>query len=231
MQAKKNVILVVDDEPAIRKMLKITIESEDMKFEGAEAGGEAVRLTASLKPDLIILDLGLPDMDGKDVLAQIREWSTVPVIVCSVRNSDAEILEAFERGADDYVTKPFNPDILLARVAANLRKAASEETGEPTLRNGKIELDQVRHEVKIDGNLTEFTPREYELLKYFLLHQGKMLTHRQILLDVWGAAHGEDVQYLRVYTGQLRDKIEADTSDPDYIITEAGIGYRMETMS
>lgn len=230
MNTKKNTILVVDDEPAIRKLLQITLEAENMKFEGAEAGKEAIRLCASLSPDLVILDLGLPDLDGKEVLSNIREWSNVPVIVCSVRSNDEEVLKAFELGADDYITKPFNPDILLARTMANLRKAAAEDTGDAVLRNGVIELDQVRHEVRLDGEPVEFTPKEYDLLRYFMGHQGKMLTHRQVLLEVWGAAHGSDHQYLRVYVGQLRDKIEKDTSDPDYIITEAGIGYRMETV-
>ena len=230
MKVKKNTILVVDDEPAIRKMLKITLEANGLKFEGAESGNEAVRLTASLKPDLILLDLGLPDIDGKEVLEKIREWSTVPIIVCSVRDSDKEMIAAFDLGADDYVTKPFNPDVLMARLTANLRKAATEEAGEPELKNGRISMDLVRHEVFIDGDKIDATPKEYDLLRYFLIHRGKMLTHRQILHEVWGPAHGDDMQYLRVYVSQVREKIEPDPSSPDYIITEPGIGYRMEVM-
>ncbi len=228
MKTKKNMVLVVDDEPPIRKLLKITLESNDLKFEGAENGGEAVRLTASLKPDLIILDLGLPDMDGKQVIEQIRGWSDVPIIVCSVRDGDAEMIQAFELGADDYVTKPFNPDVLMARVTANLRKAAIEEAGEPELTNGSIAMDLVKHEVSINGELTAFTPKEYDLLRYFLVHRGKMLTHRQILHEVWGPAHGDDMQYLRVYVSQVREKVEPDPVNPDYIVTEPGVGYRME---
>lgn len=230
MKVKKNTILVVDDEPAIRKLLKITLEANGLKFEGAENGKESVRLAASLKPDLILLDLGLPDIDGKEVIEQIREWSTVPIIVCSVRDSDQEMIAAFELGADDYVTKPFNPDVLMARLTANLRKAATEEAGEPELSNGRIKMDLVRHEVFIDDEKTDVTPKEYDLLRYFLVHRGKMLTHRQILHEVWGAAHGEDMQYLRVYVSQVREKIEPDPSSPDYIITEPGIGYRMEVI-
>lgn len=228
MNQKKNVVLVVDDEPAIRKMLKITLEANDIKFEGAENGGEAVRLTASLKPDLILLDLGLPDIDGKQVIEQVRGWSSVPIIVCSVRDSDKEIVSAFDLGADDYVTKPFNPDVLMARIGANLRKAAIEEAGEPILTNGYISMDLVKHEVFVDGEKTAFTPKEYDLLRYFLVQRGKMLTHRQILHEVWGPAHGDDMQYLRVYVSQVREKIERDPANPDFVITEPGIGYRME---
>lgn len=228
MKQKKNTILVVDDEPQIRKLLKVSLEAYDMKPEEAEKGAEAVRLTASLKPDLILLDLGLPDMDGKEVIEQIREWSQVPIIVCSVRDSDREMIEAFDKGADDYITKPFNPDVLLARITANLRKSATQEAGEPILQNGRVKMDLVRHEVMIDDEKVDFTPKEYDLLRYFLVHRGKMLTHRQILHEVWGAAHGEDTQYLRVYISQVREKVEPDPSSPDYIVTEPGIGYRME---
>lgn len=230
MKQKKSTILVVDDEPQIRKLLKISLEANGLKAEAAEKGAEATRLTASLKPDLILLDLGLPDMDGKDVIAQVREWSQVPIIVCSVRDADKEMIEAFALGADDYVTKPFNPDVLLARITANLRKAATQEAGEPVLENGRISMDLVRHEVKVDGNRVDFTPKEYDLLRYFLVHRGKMLTHRQILHEVWGPAHGDDMQYLRVYVSQVREKVEPNPANPDYIITESGIGYRMETV-
>ncbi|WP_299381097.1 response regulator transcription factor [uncultured Kiloniella sp.] len=227
---KKNTILIVDDEPQIRKLLKITLKSEGYKPEECESGAQAVRMSASIKPDLIILDLGLPDMDGKEVIDSIREWSQVPIIVCSVRDADSEVVDALGRGADDYVTKPFNPDILLARIEANLRKSATQEAGEPDLENGRIKMDLVRHEVFVDGESTFFTPKEYELLRYFMINRGKMITHKQLLKDVWGPAHGEDMQYLRVYVSQLREKIEPDVKDPTYVITEPGIGYRMEIM-
>lgn len=227
---KKNTVLIVDDEPQIRKLLKISLEGENYKIIEAVNGKEAQRYTLSIKPEIIILDLGLPDMDGKDVIKAIREWSQVPIIVCSVRNADKEIIAALNMGADDYVTKPFNPDVLLARIETNLRKAATQEAGEPELVNGKIRMDLVRHEVFINGKNTFFTPKEYDLLRYLLIHRGKMLTHKQILHDVWGPAHGEDMQYLRVYISQLRDKIEGKPSDPDYIITEPGIGYRLEIL-
>ena len=224
----KNFILIVDDEPQIRKLLRITLEGAGCKTEECDNGKEGVRLSASLKPDLILLDLGLPDIDGKEVIAQVREWSQVPIIVLSVRDEDAEIATALNMGADDYVTKPFNHEVLLARINANLRKAATQEAGEPELQNGRIRMDLVRHEVFLDGEKTSFTPKEYELLRYLMANRGKMLTHKQILKDVWGPAHAEDMQYLRVYISQLREKIEADPSEPEYIVTEPGIGYRME---
>ena len=160
-----------------------------------------------------------------------RAWSQLPIIVCSVRNEDGEIIKALELGADDYVTKPFNPDVLLARIYANLRKSATQEAGEPDLVNGNIRMDLVRHEVFLKGEKTAFTPKEYELLRYFMVHRGKMLTHKQILKEVWGPVHGDDMQYLRVYVSQLREKLEGSDPGVNYIVTEPGIGYRMEPMN
>ena len=225
---KRNTILVVDDEPQIRKLLKITLKDEGYKPEECENGAQAVRMSASIKPDLIILDLGLPDMDGKEVIDAVREWSQVPIIVCSVRDADKEVVDALGRGADDYVTKPFNPDVLIARIEANLRKSVTQKAGEPNLENGRIRMDLVRHEVFIDGEGTFFTPKEYELLRYFMVNRGKMITHKQLLKDVWGPAHSDDMQYLRVYVSQLREKIEPNLKEPSYVVTEPGIGYRME---
>lgn len=231
MNQKKNTILIIEDEPPIRKLFNISLEGAGCKTVECDNGSEGTRLAASVRPDLILLDLGLPDMDGKEVITQIREWSQVPIIICSVRNADEEIIRALELGADDYVTKPFNPDVLLARIHANLRKAATQEAGEPELVNEGIRMDLVRHEVFLNGEKVVFTPKEYDLLRYFLVHRGKMLTHKQILKDVWGPAHSEDMQYLRVYVSQLREKIEPDPAQPRYIITEPGIGYRMETFN
>ncbi len=224
----KSKILVVDDEAPIRKMLKVIIEAGGYKFEPSEKGTEAVRLASSLKPDLIILDLGLPDIDGLEVIPQIRQWANMPIIVVSARDEDDTIAKALDLGADDYVTKPFSTEILLARIRANLRKSAREESGTPKIGNGGIYMDLIRHEVTLDGKAVKLSPKEYDLLKYFLNNIGKMLTHRQILKDVWGPAQADDSQYLRVYTGQLRKKIETDLDNPKYILTEPGIGYRME---
>jgi two-component system KDP operon response regulator KdpE len=184
-----------------------------------------------VRPDLVLLDLGLPNLDGKNVISTVREWSQVPIIICSVRSDDAEIISALNLGADDYMTKPFNPDILAARVHANLRKAATTEAGEPELVNGPLRMDLLRHEVHVHGEKVFFTPREYDLLRYFMVNRGKMLTHKQILKEVWGNAHTDDMQYLRVYVSQLRDKLESSSQSPRYIVTEPGIGYRMESLA
>jgi two-component system KDP operon response regulator KdpE len=230
MNQKKNTILVVDDEHHIQKMLGILLDVENYKIIECLTGKQGVRMAASIKPDLILLDLGLPDMDGKDLITVIREWSQVPIIVLSACSLDEEIVSALNMGANDYVTKPFNIGVLLARINACLRGGAVRENGESELINGAIRMDLVRHEVFINDKLTPFTPKEYDLLRYFMVNRGKMLTHKEILKNIWGAAHAEDTTYLRVYIGQIREKIEDDTSRPVFITTEPGIGYRMETI-
>lgn len=231
MHEKKNTILVVDDEPQIRRMLGIFLDASNFRVEECDTGRQAVRMSVSVKPDLILLDLGLPDMDGKDVITEIRQWSQVPIVILSVRSGDDEIAKALNGGADDYVVKPFSPGVLLARVNANLRKATVKEAGEPELINGAIRMDLVRHEVFLNNEKIALTPKEYELLRYFMINRGKMLTHRQILNEVWGPAHSEDTQYLRVYIGQVREKTEVNPSKPQMIITEPGVGYRMEIVT
>jgi len=231
MNQKKNTVLVIEDEPPIRKLFNISLEEAGYKVVECASGKEGIRLAASIRPEIILLDLGLPDIDGKEVITSTREWSQIPIIVCSVRNADDEIIQALERGADDYVTKPFNPDVLLARIHANLRKAVTQEAGEPEIVNGHIRMNLVRHEVFLHGQKVVFTPKEYDLLRYFLVHRGKMLTHKQILKDVWGTAHLDDMQYLRVYVSQLREKVEPEPTSPRYIMTEPGIGYRMEAIT
>lgn len=231
MNQKKSTMLVIEDDQSIRKLFNICLESAGYKVVDCDSGGQGIRLAASVRPDLILLDLGLPDMDGQEIIAELREWSKVPIIVCSVRDSDEEVIKALDKGADDYITKPFNPDVLLARVHVCLRKAATHEAGEPELKNGSIRMDLVRHEVFLDDKKITLTPKEYDLLRYLLIHCEKMLTHKQILKEVWGAAHTEDMQYLRVYVSQLREKIEPDSSQPVYIVTEPGIGYRMESVA
>jgi len=230
MHEKKNTILVVDDEPQIQKMLGILLDVENYKIVECLAGKQAIRMAASVKPDLILLDLGLPDMNGKDVISQIREWSQVPIIVLTACALDEEIVTALNMGANDYVIKPFNVDVLLARINASLRSGAIRETGESELCNGAIRMDLVRHEVFINDTLTAFTPKEYDLLRYFIVNRGKMLTHKEILKAVWGTAHSDDTAYLRVYIGQIREKIEANSAKPIFITTEQGIGYRMEVI-
>lgn len=230
MHEKRNTILVVDDETQIRKMLNIFLDASDFKIEESESGRQAVRMTVSIKPDLILLDLGLPDMDGKDVIKEIRQWSQVPIVVLSVRAVDDEVVAALDAGADDYIVKPFNAGVLIARIKANLRKALVREAGEPELNNGSVRMDLIRHEVFRDGTKIMLTPKEYELLRFFMINRGRMLTHRQILNEVWGPAHSDDTQYLRVYVGQVREKLEDDVSNPRLIVTEPGVGYRMEVL-
>ncbi len=229
MPDKKNTILVVDDEPQIRKMLNIFLDVSDFRIEESDNGKQASRMCASIKPDLVLLDLGLPDIDGKEVIAQIRSWSQIPIIVMSVREMDEEVVAALNAGADDYIVKPFNTDVLIARINANLRKSFVREAGEPELVNGSLRIDLIRHEVFMDGERLGLTPKEYDLLRYFMVNRGKMLTHKQILTEIWGPAHTDNMQYLRVYVSQLREKLES-TSDP-LIITEPGVGYRMEVIS
>jgi len=230
MADKKNTILVVDDEPHIQKMLGILLDVEDFRIAESTSGKQAIRMCASVKPDLMLLDLGLPDMDGKEVISAVREWSQVPIIVLSVSSSDDEITMALNMGANDYVTKPFNIGVLMARINAALRSSAVQETGEPELCNGPLRMDLVRHEVFLHDKLQAFTPKEYDLLRHFMVNRGKMLTHKEILKKVWGAAHAEDTTYLRVYIGQIRGKIEENPAAPVLITTEPGIGYRMEVV-
>jgi two-component system KDP operon response regulator KdpE len=231
MHEKKNTILVVDDEPNIQKMLTILLEAENFKIVASTCGKQAIRMCASVKPDLILLDLELPDMNGKDVVKALRAWSQAPVIMLSANASDQEITKALNAGANDYVTKPFNIDVLLARINASLRTGAVREAGEPELRNGSLRMDLVRHEVFLDSALVAFTPKEYDLLRFFMVNRGKMLTHKDILRAVWGSAHSDDTTYLRVYIGQIREKIETDLTHPKFITTEPGIGYRMESLT
>jgi two-component system, OmpR family, KDP operon response regulator KdpE len=231
MYEKKNTILVVDDEPQIQKMLGIILGLENYKIVESTSGKQAIRMCFSVKPDLILLDLSLPDMDGKDVITAIREWSQVPIIILSSRNEDDEITASLNTGANDYITKPFNVDVLMARINAALRSSAVREAGETELCNGDIRMDLVRHEVFIGNKLQAFTPKEYDLLRHFMVNRGKLLTHKEILKTIWGASHGEDTVYLRVYIGQIREKIETNQTLPLYIVTVAGIGYRMEILN
>jgi len=228
MHEKKNTILIVDDEEEIRKMLNIFLDAAEFKVVESENGKQAIRMAASVKPDLILLDLGLPDMDGKDIVKALREWTQVPIVVLTVRSEDSEVADALNIGADDYITKPFSAEVLLARINANLRKKAIREVGEPDITNGAIRMDLVRHEVFIEDKRVAFTPKEYDLMRYFLLNRGRMLTHKQILKEVWGPAHVEDTQYLRVYVGQVREKLETVPGLSKLIVSEAGIGYRMD---
>lgn len=228
MATKKNTILVIDTDPQTQKMLSLILDAPDFKVVGCKTGKQGVQFCISSKPDLVLLALNLPDMEGKNLITTIREWAQTPIIILSQDAADENVIMALNMGADDYVVKPFNVDVLYARINAALRKSAVHESGEPELQNGPLRIDLVQHQVFLNNKLLAFTPKEYNLLRYFVVHRGKMLTHKQILIEVWGPAHGEDIQYLRVFVGQLREKIETDPATPKIITTEASIGYRME---
>jgi len=228
MNKKKNTILVVDSDALAYKMLAVVLGQTDFKLIDCLEGKKATYLCISAKPDLVLLDLDLSDMQGLDVIKALREWTEIPIIILSARAKDSDVIESLNAGADDYVFKPFNAAVLLARINAALRSSTVRENGDPELVNGPLRMDLVRHEVFLKDELLALTPKEYNLLRYFMIHRGKMLSHRAILQEVWGSAHSQDTQYLRVFVGQLRKKIEKDPSFPVLIITEPGIGYRME---
>ncbi|MEA2981094.1 MAG: two-component system, OmpR family, operon response regulator KdpE [Alphaproteobacteria bacterium] len=220
-------VLVVDDEVAILRFLKPALEANDYDMTSASTVAEALKRIASDSPDVVLLDLGLPDGDGKDVIRRAREWSDLPIIVLSAREREAEKIEALDLGADDYVNKPFQVGELMARLRTALRHRMQRQAEVPIARVGGIEVDAVRRRVTRGGVEIKLTPKEFELLSFLARHTGRVVTHRQILTAVWGPAHTEDTQYLRVYVGQLRHKIEEHPDDPRVVLTEPGIGYRV----
>ncbi len=220
-------ILVVDDEPAIIRFLKPALEANGYVVATAASAAEAVKTIAAHAPDVVVLDLGLPDGDGKEVIRKVRGWSDAPIIVLSARDREAEKIESLDLGADDYVNKPFGVGELLARIRTAVRHRMQRQNETPVARIGNLEIDSVRHRVLRDGDEIKLTPKEFELLSFLARHAGKVVTHRQILSAVWGPAHTEDTQYLRVYVGQLRQKIESKPDEPSVIITEPGVGYRL----
>ena len=219
--------LVVDDETAILRFLKPALEANNYEMNSAATVAEAVKRIAADAPDIVLLDLGLADGDGKDVIRKVREWSDVPIIVLSARDREAEKIDSLDLGADDYVNKPFNVGELMARMRAALRHRMQRKAETPSLRVGDLEVDSVRRRATRSGAEIKLTPKEFELLSFLARNAGRVITHRQILAAVWGAAHTEDTQYLRVYIGQLRQKVEARPDDPQIILTEPGIGYRI----
>ena len=225
---KEEWLLIADSDPRSQKMFSLFLDEAQFKIADCATGNQATQLCVSIRPDLVLLDPDLPDMNGPDLIKKIREWSEVPIIIISVDTANESVISCLNEGASDYVFKPFNADVLKARINAALRSAAVQETGEPELVNGPLRIDLVRHEVFLNDELLSFTPKEYNLLRYFIIHRGKMLPHREILKEVWGDAHADDTQYLRVFVGQIREKIEKAPSMPVRIVTEAGIGYRME---
>jgi len=220
-------VLVIDDEAAILRFLRPALEANNYEMTNAGTVAEGIKSVAAETPDIVLLDLGLPDGDGKDIIRRAREWSDVPVIVLSARDRETEKIEALDLGADDYVNKPFNVGELLARMRTALRHRMQRKAEIPLLRVGNLEVDAVRHRATRAGTELKLTPKEFELLSFLARHAGRVVTHKQILTAVWGPAHAEDTQYLRVYVGQLRHKIEEQPDDPRIILTEPGIGYRI----
>ncbi len=226
MTDKKSNILVVDDEEAIRRFLQVTLASEGYEIIEASNGQSALVSFNSQKPDLMILDLGLPDIDGVEVTRRLREYTKIPIIILSVRGSEQDKIDALDAGADDYLTKPFGAGELLARIRVALRRQA-ESAGAPVYVNGDLEIDLEKRIVKAAGCEVQLTPNEYDLLIMLVQNAGKVLTHRQILQSVWGEQYGNEYHMLHVNISNLRRKIETDPARPRYIVTEPGVGYRL----
>ncbi len=224
---KRTTILIVDDEPAIRRFLRTSLVAQDFAVVEAENAGAAVAAIAREKPDLAILDLGLPDMDGIELIRRLRALGDLPILVLSVRDDERGKVAALDLGADDYITKPFGMEELIARVRTALRHRFQAQGEQPVFVSGDLSVDLVRRMVKLRGQEVKLSPREYDVLALLVAHAGKVLTHRHILTQVWGPAHVEDAQYLRVAIRSLRQKVEADPAQPQFIQTESGVGYRL----
>ena len=219
-------VLVVDDEPAIRRFLHTSLTAHDYTVFEAANGQEALIAVVAFRPDLIVLDLGLPDKDGIEVTRLVREWTQTPIIILTVQEQEAAKIAALDAGADDYVTKPFGMGELLARMRAALRRAAAP-TGEPVFSTGELTVDLARRLVTVAGREVQLTPTEYDLLRALVTYAGKVLTHRQLLRQVWGVGYEGETHLLRVNMSNLRHKLEPDATRPYYILTEPGVGYRL----
>ena len=222
-------ILVVDDEAPIRRSLKVNLETRGYTVDTAETGEKAIMAFENRRPDLLILDLLMPGMGGIDVVRKVRAVSAIPIIVLSAVGEEAQKVQALELGADDYMTKPFGMEELFARIRSLLRRAAGATSPAPVFVAGDLSVNFDRREVSLEGQLVKLTPTEYDLLKYMIEHAGKVLTHRMLLQEVWGQAYVDQAQYLRVFVGQLRKKIEKHPGRPRFILTDPGVGYRFST--
>lgn len=221
-------VVLIEDEKQIRRFVKAALEAEGVTVHEADTGQRGLIEAATRKPDLLIVDLGLPDTDGLEVIRELRGWTDLPVIVLSARSQESEKVAALDAGADDYLSKPFGVSELMARIRAHLRRrnhAGAAET--PNVRFGQIEVDLALRQVRRDGEPVHLTPLEYRLLSTLVRHAGRVLTHRQLLRDVWGPSHVESNHYLRIYMGHLRQKLERDAAQPEHIVTETGVGYRL----
>ncbi|MGL5271232.1 MAG: response regulator [Selenomonadaceae bacterium] len=217
-------VLVIDDEIEIRKLLQVVLKAHGYEVSVEKNGNDGIVRAGMMKPDLLIVDLGLPDMDGRDVVKTVREWSDVPIIVLTVCDEEEKKIEALDLGADDYITKPFSAGELLARMRVCLRRCGQTEES-PVISCGELTIDILKHRVCRGAEEVKLTPTEYEIVKLLAQNAGRVLTHKQLLKAVWGSAYS-DTHYIRVYIGQIRRKIEEDPTNPHYIMTEPGIGYR-----
>lgn len=220
-------ILVVDDEPQIQRFLKPSLTAAGYEVVEAGTGAEALKAVSTQAPDLVILDLGLPDMDGKEVIASLRGWSDIPIVILSARDRETEKIAALDLGADDYVEKPFGIGELTARIRTALRHRGRRDAIPTIMEIDGLTIDPMKRLVSRGGELVHLTPKEYDLLLLLARHTGRVVTHRTLLTSVWGPAHGDDLHYLRVFIGQLRQKIERDPTQPRIVRTEPGVGYRM----
>ncbi|MEI6695550.1 MAG: response regulator transcription factor [Bacteroidota bacterium] len=222
----KTEILIIDDEPQIRKLLSINLENYDYKVIEAETGKEGIQLAASFNPELILLDLGLPDRDGHEILKELRSWFQKSIIILSVQNSEEDIVKALDNGASDYLCKPFRIAELMARIRAAIRRNSNNLICESVIICGDIEIDLIAKTVKKSSEIIKLTTTEYKLLSLFAQNEARVLTHQFILKDIWGVGYQTEVQYLRVFVASLRKKIEENPDHPKHIITESGVGYR-----
>jgi two-component system KDP operon response regulator KdpE len=232
MSELQPIILVIEDEEPIRKFLRVSLGAQGYRLVESGTGKDGLLQAATAQPDLIILDLGLPDIDGVDLTRQIREWSKVPILIVSARGKEQDKVVALDAGADDYLTKPFGVGELLARLRVALRRRATNPSdGSPVFQNGDLKVDRARRIVTLAGTPVHLTPNEYRLLSILVQHAGRVLTHRQLLKEIWGPGSTQETHYLRVYMNQLRQKIEADPAQPKYLLTEPGVGYRLTDVS
>ncbi len=230
MPEDKELILLIEDEPQMRRFLRITLQSHGYRLVEAATGQEGLTQAATRNPDVVLLDLGLPDLDGLEVTKRLREWTQTPIVIISAREQEQDKVKALDAGADDYLTKPFSAGELMARIRVALRHAARQTAGkqEPVFILQNLRVDLAQRQVFVDEKEVHLTPIEYKLLTVLIRHAGRVITHRQLLQEVWGPAHVNEVQYLRVYMTQLRHKLENDPTRPRFLMNEPGIGYRLK---
>jgi two-component system KDP operon response regulator KdpE len=230
MNAALPTVLVIEDEPQMRRFLKATLETHSFRMVGVSTGQEAIAEATTCGPDIVLLDLGLPDVDGVEVVQRLREWTDVPILIVSARDQEREKIRALDAGADDYLTKPFGAGELLARMRVALRHASQRKNGtpDPLFKVDDLEVDLAKRLVSVGGRAVHLTPTEYKLLTVLIRSGGNVVTHRQLLKEVWGVSFAEHTHYLRVFMAQLRHKLEADAGRPRYLLTEPGVGYRIK---